>query len=145
MSKFVFKLQKHLSVKEKIEEQRKLEYGAALSKLAEERRKEAVLETEKTDGIDELSRKVRERITPDLFEIYNNHIEILKKCIIEQQKKVLEAEIFAEEKRIIVVEAMRETKMLQKLKENDFELFAEEEKRREQSSVDEVVSYRYNI
>ena len=145
MAKFVFRLQQHLSIKEKIESQRKIEYGSALAALAEEQSKEAALETEKADKTAELSVKVREQIEPDLFEIYNSYIELLKKRIIGQREKVLEAEMFAEEKRLVLVEAMKEKKALQRLKEKDFEVFKEEEKRIEQSSVDEIVSYRYNL
>jgi len=145
MAKFVFKLEKHLSIKEKLEVQRKIEYGVAAAALEEERRKEVALETEKADKIGELSKKVKEKINPDLFGRYNDYIEVLRERIAEQHKNVLKAEAFAEEKRLVLVEAMREKKTLQKLKEKDYEVFKEEEKRLEQRNIDELVSYEYTV
>jgi len=143
MAKFNFRLQNYLSLKEKLEEQRKLEYGMALAALENERRAEAAIIAEKADKINEFSEMARKKIEPDKFALYNIYIEILKKRLIEQKKRVAQAEAFAEKKRLILVEAMKEKKALQRLREKDYEEYATEEKRLEQRVVDETVSYKY--
>ena len=54
------------------------------------------------------------------------------------------AEDFAEDKRVELVEAMKERKMLDVLKENDKAEYNKEQLLKEQKIVDEIVSYQYN-
>ena len=143
MAEFEFRLQSFLSLKEKLEDQRRLEYGRAMAALERERKKEAVLIKEKEDTIDEFTKMVQTKIEPEKFTMLNIYIEIVKEKLVEQKKVVAEAERFAEEKRIVLVEAMREKETLQRLKEKDYEEFLVEEKRLEQRAVDEIVSYKY--
>ena len=143
MAKFVFRMQSLLSVKDKIETQRRMEYGRALAKLEAEKQKLKNLEDEKTETIRDFSQKVKASITPDVFALYNTYLEVLKNRIIEQIIQVQKAEKEAEEKWLILIEAMKEKKMLEKLKEKDLEEFKDEEKRIDQRLVDAIVSYKY--
>jgi flagellar FliJ protein len=133
-----------LNLKEKLEEQKKLEYGTALAALEAERMKLAELEGELSEKLSEFSQMVKIKIEPDKFALYNMYIELLKQRIVQQKTEVKKAEEFAEQKRLILVEAMRERKSLEIIKEKDYDIFKEEEKRREQRFVDEIVSYRYS-
>jgi len=143
MAKFTFRLQGLLSVKEKLEEQRKMEYGHALAALERERRALRQLEEEKSFNIGEVSRRMKVSIEPEVLTLYGLYIEELKRRIKKQEKRVEAAEREAEERRLILVEAMKERKMMQKLREKDLEEFVEEEKRSEQRGVDVLVSYKY--
>jgi flagellar FliJ protein len=68
----------------------------------------------------------------------------LKERIAAQRKIVHAAEQFAEMKRKELVEAMRDRKTIERLRENALEEYKEDEKRGEQKQVDEVVSYKYS-
>ncbi len=144
MAKFVFRLAGLLSLKEKIEKRRENEYGAALAALEREREKLAELENELAQTVEELREFVQKSARSDTIAQYNAYIELVKKRIKAQIKAIQDAEEFAEQARLTLVEAMKERKTLETLKEKDFESYKEEEKRLEQKVLDEVVSYKYS-
>ena len=144
MAGFKFRLESFLGIKEKIEEQKKLEYGKALKKLDEERAYLESLETKKKDVIDNMRNSINSGIRANELKSYNNFVDYIKLRIEEQENVVRKAEIYAEQKRIELVDAMKERKMLEVLKENDRVEYNKEQLLKEQKIVDEIVSYQYN-
>lgn len=145
MAKFKFRMQNFLSLRERIEEQKKLDYGRAVAKREHEKQVKAALVFKREGYITNFRDQIKnEAISPFEVQAYNHYIDWLKHKITEQEKVVILAEKFAEAKRLELVEAMKERKMLEKLKEKDAEIFRIEEKLTEQKLVDEVVSYQYN-
>ena len=142
MAKFIFRLQSVLNIKEKVEDLKRNEFGKAVSELALAKMEKERLELEKENCLEDFRSSIDTGIEPYAISRYNIYIEKLKKMIIRQQQVVVRAEAFVEEKRIELVEAMRDRKTLETLKENDFEEFLDEEKKAEQKIVDEIVSYR---
>lgn len=55
-----------------------------------------------------------------------------------------EAEKFAEKARLLLVEANKKTKMLEKLKENQLSSFVKEQNRLEMLEINELATIRYN-
>lgn len=144
MARFTFRLQSVLNLREKVEDQKELEYARALQKVAEEEAKERTLVERKALKTEELTELVsKEGIDPYEVSRYNDFIEVLKERIVEQRKAVATAKAAAEAKRLELVEAMRERKTIERLRENAFEEYLEEEKHLEQKQVDDVVSYKY--
>ncbi len=141
---FKFRLQSYLNVKEKIEEQRKLEYSKAIAKLEEEKMKMDFLIKQKSDTINNFKSSLEMRINPQLYNDYNNYIEALKKEIEIQNSLVKKAEAFVEERRKALVEAVKERKILDKLKENKKIDYTKEEILKDAKLVDEIVSYKFN-
>ena len=143
MAQFQFRLQSVLNLREKLEDQKEIEYAQALKALEEERAKERALRSKKNDKIEALRLLVME--TPDPREVFlhNEFIEALKEKIAAQIKVVRAAAEFAENKRLELVEAMRDRKTIERLRENALEEYYEEEKQIAQKQIDEVVSYRY--
>lgn len=144
MAGFVYKLQSYLGVKEKIEEQKKLEYGKSLSKLEAERFEKNQLENKKSSTVEGFRKSITDGINPYALNGYNNYIGFVKKKIRDQEIVVQIAEKEAEKKRLELVEAMKERKMLDKLKEKAKDVYMKEQLHKEQKIVDEVVSYQYN-
>ena len=144
MAGFKFRLESFLGIKEKIEEQKKLEYGKALKKLDEERAYLGSLETKKKNVIDNMRNSINSGIRANELKSYNNFVDYIKLRIEEQKNVVRKAEIYAEQKRIELVDAMKERKMLEVLKENDRVEYNKEQLLKEQKIVDEIVSYQYN-
>ena len=154
MAQFEFRLQSVLNLREKIENQKELEYSQALKRLGEERAKERALVERKDASVLELSERLRGKskhengtekkgINPSEVSRYNDFIELMKERITIQRKVVKAAEEFAEAKRKELVEAMRDRKTIERLRENALEEYKEEEKRSEQKQVDQLVSYKY--
>lgn len=140
---FKFKLASVLSLKEKIEDSKKRELGAAtlhkerlLSEKLElvERREEAVQAVKKHNSKTVDVQSLRE------FNTYNAYME---QAIELKNKEVQEAQKKVEEKREALLEAVKERKILDNLKEIQNEVFMEEEKREEQRILDDIVTYKY--
>ena len=142
MARFKFRLQSVLTVKEKIEDLKKNEFGKAMMALAEAQRIKAEMEAARDKAIDDFRREIHEGIDPIAFGRYNQFIDNVKLAIIRQEFVVEQCEAFVEQKRQELVEAMRDRKTLETLKDNDFEEFLIEEKKQEQKVVDEIVSYK---
>lgn len=140
---FKFKLASVLSLKEKIEDSKKRELGAAtlhkdklLSEKLElvERREEALQAV-----------KIHSSKTVDIQSIraFNTYNAYMKQAIELKNKEVQEAQKKVEEKREALLEAVKERKILDNLKEIQNEVFMEEEKRGEQRILDDIVTYKY--
>ncbi|MCL2707491.1 MAG: flagellar export protein FliJ [Defluviitaleaceae bacterium] len=144
MARFVFRLQPLLNVKEQIEDQKEIEYGQALRRLDEERKAKERLERQRESQIVLFRESLEKGINPAEARRYNNTIERLKNRIKEQIKRIEAAEAYAEKKRVELVEAMKQRKMLDSIKDNRLETYKQGEKLAEQKQVDELVSYQYS-
>ena len=140
---FKFKLASVLSLKEKIEDSKKRELGAAtlhkerlLSEKLElvERREEAVQAVKKHNS---------ETVDIQSLRVFNTYNAYMEQAIELKNKEVQEAEKKVEEKREALLEAVKERKILDNLKEIQNEVFMEEEKRGEQRILDDIVTYKY--
>ncbi|MCL2665923.1 MAG: flagellar export protein FliJ [Defluviitaleaceae bacterium] len=144
MAKFVFRLQSYLGVKEKIEEQKKLEYGQALRRLEEECQKKIQLVAMQDELINLFKNSLHTEVNVVDIKRYNNTIEWLKYKIVEQEKRIAAAEVIAETKRLELIEAMKERKMLENVKEKKYEEFVQNENLNDKKRIDEIISYQYN-
>ena len=139
MPKFNFRMQGYLNLKSKMEDQRKLEYGQAVSELERERAKLKLLEAQRAETISAFREEGQKAQTAGL---YNNYLTWLKEAIGIQTESVRKAEAEAERRRAALTEAMKERKMLETLKEKHYVDFIREQNLTEQKNVDEVVSFR---
>ena len=143
MPRFEFRLARYLSVKEQIEDQKEIEYATALRKVEEEKARLAELEAKRTQAVEDLRKSVSKLIAPIEIRRYNNNIERLKHMIVVQIEKLETAKLLAEDKRLELVEAMKERKAIEKVKENAYEEFVKEEDRVARRLTDELTSYKY--
>jgi len=143
MAKFIFRFATNLRVKERIEEQKKIEYGKALAALELQRQEKARMVNEREETIVSFRESVNNAITPADVQTHNNYLGLLKMLIIKQDEIIKKCEETAEIKRLELVEAMKERKIMEKLKEKDREIFIREEQLKEQKIQDTIVSYRY--
>ncbi len=146
MAKFKFRLQGYLNIKEKLEEQKKLDYGKALKTLEEEKVKKAKLQTSKNETLQAFKKGVGNDgfIRPNEIQNYNNYIKATNERIKKQEQVVKEAGDQAEQKRKLLVEAVKDRKALDVLKEKALSDYMIEENKAEQKVIDEIVSYKYN-
>lgn len=144
MGKFKFRLQSYLNLKEKMEDQKKMEYGKALVTLETEKNIKLNFIADKEESIKNFKEQINKKINPLDFQMYNYYIELKKKKIIEQTKIVEKTEKYAEEKRLELVTAVKEQKTLNKLKEKAQEEHFKEELLKESKMSDEIVSYKFN-
>jgi len=143
MARFIFRFATNLRVKERIEEQKKIEYGKALAALELQRLEKARMVNEREETIVSFRDSVNSMITPADVQMHNNYLGLLKTMIIKQDEIIKKCEETAELKRLELVEAMKERKIMEKLEEKDREAFIKEEQLKEQKIQDTIVSYRY--
>ena len=143
MARFQFRLQQYLGVKEQIEEQKELEYAHALRQVEEEKQRLRDMINQRQEAIENMRQMLQRHISTVEIRRYNNTIERLKHHILVQEQRVKAAEKFAEEKRQELIQAMKERKALEIVRDKAHEEFMLEQNLAEQKLVDELVSFKY--
>lgn len=143
MAKFIFKMQSLLSIKYKLEDQAKAEYGMELAKLRDEEMKLEALIARKEAYQDRLTTAVQDAL--DIYEIkkLENSVEHVKYNINVQKFVISQQQQRVEKAREKLDNAMKERKTYEKLKEKAFEQFKIEVEAQERKEIDELVSFRF--
>ena len=140
---FKFKLEPVLSLKEKIEDSKKRELGAATMHkevLFNEKRQLMEKKEEAMQAV-----KAHNSIVVDVrsLKAFNQYSVYMDQAIKAKNQQVQEAQKKVEEKREELLEAVKERKIFDHLKDIQNEVFIEEEKREEQRILDDIVTYKY--
>ena len=120
MAKFVFSMQNILSMKEKIEEQEKVEYSQAMMRLNQEREHYDSLVERQSMAEVELRNVMNEVLEVDVIRQKEDALEIIKMYVRQQEMVVLACEEEVRQARERLNEAMQERKIYEKLKEKAF-------------------------
>jgi len=144
MAKFKFRLQSYYDVKIKLEDKARQDYGMAMVALDREQKEHARLEAERRSRLEEFRESLSESVKPAQIQSINNYIELLKKNITLANERVNSARSLTEKRRVELIEAMKQRKMLEKLHDNAKLDFTKEVAKSEQRAIDEVVSYKFN-
>lgn len=143
MARFNFRLQQYLGIKEQIEEQKELEYAKAIRKLEEEKAMLAGMLADRDAQIQAMQEEVQNSIDRVEIKYLNDSIDRIKRHITQQRERVAAAEEYAELKRLELVEAMKERKAMEVVRDNARAAFLEQEKINEAKQIDELVSFKY--
>ena len=143
MARFNFRLQSVLNIRTSLEEQQRLEFAAARKRLDEEEERLEALKVRKAE-YEEEGRRLRDD-SLNVKDIIDNEtaIERIKEYIEAQIARVRKAEEDLETERIKLVDAMRERKTYERLREKAFEEFIAEENHKEGVENDEHNSFVY--
>ncbi|PKM95711.1 MAG: flagellar export protein FliJ [Firmicutes bacterium HGW-Firmicutes-1] len=145
MGRFTFKLQNVLGIKEKIEEQKKIELGNAMIYLAKQ---EEIFSAHK-DALNLHIQTFNEKngksvLAKELIEL-NGYIKYYKDAIQFQKNIINEAKEMVEMKREALNKALIEKKTYEKLKELALENHLLEEQAQNNKQTDELNSYNQLI
>jgi flagellar FliJ protein len=143
MAKFIFKLQSILNLRKQKEDSVKNELANAMRRLEAEKRKLASLEYTLDETVREFNEKTKKTTVHELIE-FNEYLSILNSRIKAQKENVNNAAQYVDKVREELVKAMKDRKIMDKLKDKQFEEFLLEQKQLEQKTNDEIVSYNYN-
>lgn len=143
MAKFKYRMQSILNIKVKLEEQVKNEFASARRRLDEEEEKLEILKQRKA-SYEEEGRMLRMSAL-NILDLNDNKIAIdrMEEFIGVQQIEVNKAAAFLEEAREKLTEAMKETKIHNRLREKAFEEFKKQLNADEAKEIDELTSYTY--
>ncbi len=144
MAVYRYKLQGILDIKDKLETQAKQEFANANIKLLEE---EALLEEirkRKNEYIEEGVKLRLEVIDPVAIDINKRAVEVMEDEEKKQEIEVAVARKNVDAARKKMMDARTETRIYEKLKENDFKEFMIEEGKAESKEIDELNSFRFS-
>lgn len=144
MSRFIYRMQNILEIKDKMEQQAKNDFAAANLRVMEEEEKLQFC-LNKRGRLEDAG---RELLLADKLSILD--IEENKKLVAHageqvraQTIQVRMAKKKLEEQRIRMQKAMQERKTQEILKEKAFKVFVQEEKAAESKEIDELTSYTH--
>lgn len=144
MAKFVYRMQSILDIKIKLENQAKIAYGVANSKLVEEQEKLREILARRAAYENEAKELVSGTINVVKIRENKRAIDVIKSQQRTQMMNVHVAEKNVEAARKHLNEVMTERKTHEKLKERSFEQFKQELQYAENKEIDELVSYSYH-
>jgi flagellar FliJ protein len=140
MRRFVFSLQKVLEYRQRLEEQAIRAFAEAQAQLMHE---QAVLHKLLIEREECLRRSHRcQHLSVELLAVEQTYLSALEERIARQRQRVAEAEKVLEEKRQALIEAQRERKTLERLREKQYEEWRQEWLRTEQKALDELATVR---
>lgn len=142
MAKFSFRLQSVLNVKTQQEDNLKNELGKAIRRLEAEKSKLLKLEGALHDLIAEFNEKAKQSTVYKLIE-FNEYLSLLTSKIKIQKENVNCAALNVDKVREDLTQAVKERQILDKLKEKKKEEYFQEQKKLEQKTNDEIVSYSH--
>ncbi len=140
MKKFVFELEQLLNLRKYEQDQAQIELGKAIQ-----------VEQQIQDGLDTLAQQYV--ATKKMTSGQSDFVALAKtqqfyNFIKQQQEKLMRdmasAKIVTEEKRALFNAAMQKHESLKKLKERQFAIFKEEQKKAEAKALDDIVTAKYN-
>lgn len=143
MAKFIFKMESLLSIKYKLEDQAKAEYGMELVRLREEEMKLEVLKAKKEEYQYRLTDAVQDELVLLEIKKLENCVEHAKYNINVQKFVISQQQQRVDRAREKLDNAMKERKTYEKLKEKAFEQFKIELEAYERKDIDELVSFRF--
>lgn len=144
MAKFVYKMQNILDLKQKVENQQKIEYGLANTKLREEEEKLRELLVRQAGYESRARELVIGKIDIHEIRTCKQAIEAMKSAVRTQMIQVHVAEKNVELARNRLNQVMMERKTYEKLREKAFEEFKQEIAYEENREIDQLVSYNFH-
>lgn len=142
MAAYKFKLQKLLDYKISMEEEKKNELSLANKRLKEENDRLLELLKKQKDMNSTFHEKTSQGIEVNELKLLANYIDYYKRSIKEQEIKIKMAEDYIESCRDELIKATQEKKMMEKLKEIDYEKYLYSEQKKEEKLVDDLVSFK---
>ncbi len=141
MVDFNFRLEKVLNYKKTLEDYKKSQYGVVQKKLFDEENKLAKFNQYKNSVKNEKNQTVTKTNIGNLA-MYNNYINDLSRKIKLQERIVNKTRKDAEEAKEEMITAVKEKKIFEKLKEQEYEEYLYQLKRDEEKQTDAIVSYK---
>ncbi len=144
MKKFEFRLQRVLEIKEEIEKQKEREFGEAQKVVLDIIYNIEVMNRQYHQCCEEIEQKTsQEHVDTIEMQNYYCYIRKIKNDTEQLYEKKRKAEAEVERRRVVLIEASKDRKVLENLKERKINLYQEELNRFEQNVIDEIASNKF--
>ena len=140
---FKYKLEPILSLKEKMEDNKKRELGLANQSYERAKAEKAKLVETRNKAYEEAKIQNNNKVNIEHLKQLNKYLNYMKHEIHLKEQEVIKAAIKVDEKRSELIEAVKERKILENLKELKLEEYKEEESKKENNIIDEIVTYKF--
>lgn len=138
MKKFVFKLETVLDMRKRKEEDIQIKLGIAISELHKmQLNLEETYKKRRSYQAEIEIFKSNIKQMDDLL-MYQNYVDSMEKVIERMKLEILEMEKKVEEVRVLLGQAARERKMIEKMKEKEYEKYQKEQRTQEINFLDEI-------
>lgn len=143
MAKFKYGMQNIFELKQKLEEQQKMTLATARINLNNEEDKLETLYMRKRNYEEALRQSCRNRLNVNAIKLGASAYKSMDYFIGIQKIEVKKAEGIVSIEQDKMIEAMKERKIQEKLREKAFDRFLKEMNAEEAAMVDELVAYKY--
>jgi len=140
MKKFRFRLERILQLKSHAEKEKQKNYGLAVSKVVDQQTALAGIDDSRRSLQDTQRQRLSGALDTSMMSVFSRYYLLLKKKEIGGRELLKAYEKEQEKKRIELVEATREKKTYEKLKERKFEAYNKETELSIQKEQDEMAS-----
>ncbi|NMB32963.1 MAG: flagellar export protein FliJ [Clostridium sp.] len=141
VGKFVFKMQSILNLRVQIEQNLKNNLGRATQELGRQRGILEHIREEKEAHMENITHMYQRGIAVGKLQKYYGYVKHLGTKERTQQENIKKAQDHVEKCRRELVKAMKDKKILEKLKEKEFDDYVKQQNRREQRLNDEIISF----
>lgn len=140
MMGYSFRLEKVLNYKENVENLKKAEYGDVNRRLNQEEEKLVNYHIHKENLLIKKNESTRNTSIGNL-KLYNNYLQDISFNIKKQENVISDIKEELEKTKEELLSAVREKKVFEKLKENDYNEFLCEAKKNEEKIIDGIVTF----
>ena len=138
MKRFRYRFQRILEIKEGLEKSRRAEYAEIMSLFNKETTQLEYVNRVKNSHMRSDRGENALRFNVELLRTGANYSLMLHRKIEEQKQQIGQIESILEDKRKNLLEAEKERRIYEKLKERDYRLYLTDYKREERKRLDEV-------
>jgi flagellar FliJ protein len=142
MAGYKFKLQNILKLRENVEKDKKNEFGAATQRFDKEKLKLEQLNAEMYYMCEEIEKSVCKGITVNELRLQQQFKDYYKYSISNQIVRKNMAEEHLVNCKQILIEAVQDRKIMEKLKEIDYGKYMYTEQKNEEKLVDDLMSFK---
>ncbi len=144
MNKYAFKLEPLYDYRQRLEDICKKEFGEALRKLDDEETKLEALNDGYRRSKEEIDKLKEDGGQATEINMYYDYFRGLETHINEQKRIIVEVRTLFEGKRGKLVEATKDRKVVETLKDRSIETYNQKLGKEEQKATDDIVSSMYN-
>jgi flagellar FliJ protein len=140
---FIFRFESLLKVRKHLKEAAEIELSKALGRLNRERLQLQSLSEDLEQAGQQFETDLRNSVPSRWLRLYADFLSGIKKRIADQQDSVARCENEVIEKRRVLLEKTKEFKIIERLKEKDFQKWQDQQRLEEQKRMDEIAVLRH--
>ena len=132
-----FRFQSILEYRKNLVEEIQQEFLAGRTKLSQEEKKLFDIRDQITDLHKKFQKKIEDNIYPEEIELHQKFLQAMTKAENNQKEKIHELESVLEKKRLELLQAIRDKKIMEKLKEKTISIWQKKLLYENQKNLDE--------